>query len=148
MGTGSARVRTLKGVVIVIASIILLRLFYIQVVDTTYKTDAANNVLRYMVQYPPRGEVYDRNGKFLVQSKEAYDLMAIPREVKPFDTAELARIVGVRVEQVRNELRKASNYSRRRASVLFKQLPKEVKVRLDERNFPGFFVLETFRHFP
>lgn len=149
MGTGSARVRTLKGVVVVIAAIILLRLFYIQVVDTTYKTDAANNVLRYMVQYPPRGEVYDRNGEFLVQSKEAYDLMAIPREVKPFDTMELARILGVRVEQVRNELRKASNFSRRRASVLFKQLPKEVKVRLDERNFPGFFtVYRTVRSYP
>ena len=149
MENGSERVRTLKGVVVVVTAVLLLRLFYIQVVDTTYKTDAANNVLRYMVQYPPRGEVYDRNGAFLVQSKEAYDLMAIPREVKPFDTLELARILGVRVEQIRNELRKASNFSRRRASVLFKQLPKEVKVRLDERNFPGFFtVYRTVRSYP
>ena len=70
----SARIRTLKGTVLLIAVIILLRLFYIQVLDDTYKTNAANNVLRYMVQYPPRGEVYDRNGEFLVQSKEAYDL--------------------------------------------------------------------------
>lgn len=86
----SARIRTLKGTVLLIAAIILLRLFYIQVLDDTYKTNAANNVLRYMVQYPPRGEVYDRNGEFLVQSKEAYDLMVTPREVHDLDTLLMA----------------------------------------------------------
>ncbi len=60
---------------------------------------------------------------FLVQSKEAYDLMVIPREVEPFDTAAMSRIIGYPVERIRKELIKASNYSRRRASVLFKQLP-------------------------
>ena len=95
------RIKTLQGVVIVIAAIVLLRLFYIQVLDGSYKTNADNNVLRYMVQYPPRGEVYDRNGRFLVQSKEAYDLMATPREVRPFDTALMSRILGVPVEQIR-----------------------------------------------
>lgn len=53
------RIKTLQGVVIVIAAIVLLRLFYIQVLDGSYKTNADNNVLRYMVQYPPRGEVYE-----------------------------------------------------------------------------------------
>ncbi|MDD3107641.1 MAG: penicillin-binding protein 2 [Alistipes sp.] len=143
------RIKILKGTVIVIAVIVLLRLFYIQVIDDSYKMNAHNNVLRYMVQYPPRGEVYDRNGKFLVQSKEAYDLMAIPREVRPFDTVMMSRILGVTVEQIRKELQKASNFSRRRASVLFKQLPKEVKMRLEEHNFPGFFTAyRTVRSYP
>lgn len=50
------RIKTLQGVVIVIAAIVLLRLFYIQVLDGSYKTNADNNVLRYMVQYPPRAK--------------------------------------------------------------------------------------------
>ena len=75
------RVKTLQISVVAVAIVLLLRLFYIQVIDDSYKSNAANNVLRYTVQYPPRGEVYDRNGRFLVQSKEAYDLMAIPREI-------------------------------------------------------------------
>ncbi len=117
--------------------------------DGSYKTNADNNVLRYMVQYPPRGEVYDRNGRFLVQSKEAYDLMATPREVRPFDTALMSRILGVPVEQIRKELIKASNFSRRRASVIVKQLPKETKLRLEEHQFPGFFtVYRTVRSYP
>ena len=67
--------------------------------------------------------------------------MVIPREVEPFDTAAMSRIIGYPVERIRKELIKASNYSRRRASVLFKQLPKDIKVRLDERNFPGFYTV-------
>ena len=144
-----SRVKILQLTVVGVVLVLLVRLFYLQVVDDSYKTRADNNALRYMVQFPPRGEVYDRNGRFLVQSKEAYDLMATPREVGPFDTAAMSRILGVPVEQIRKELDKASRFSRRRASVLFKQLPKEVKVRLDERNFPGFFtVYRTVRSYP
>ena len=144
-----SRVKILQLTVAGVVLVLLVRLFCLQVVDDSYKTRADNNALRYMVQFPPRGEVYDRNGRFLVQSKEAYDLMATPREVGPFDTAAMSRILGVPVEQIRKELDKASRFSRRRASVLFKQLPKEVKVRLDERNFPGFFtVYRTVRSYP
>ena len=143
------RVKTLQISVVAVAIVLLLRLFYIQVIDDSYKSNAANNVLRYTVQYPPRGEVYDRNGRFLVQSKEAYDLMAIPREIRPFDTAAMSRILGVSVEQIRKELIKASNFSRRRASVIVKQLPKETKLRLEEHQFPGFFtVYRTVRSYP
>ena len=128
---------------------IILRLFYIQVVDGSYKENADNNTLRYIVQYPARGEVYDRNGMFLVQSKEAYDLMVTPREVKPFDTVAMAGILGVTVEQVREGMRKAENYSRRRASVLFRQIPKEVKLQFEEYGFTGFYtVYRTVRSYP
>ena len=144
-----SRVRILQGTVIAAAVIILLRLFYIQVLDGSYKSYAENNALRYVVQYPPRGEVYDRNGKFLVQSKESYDLMATPREVRPFDTLLMSRVLGVPVEQIRKGLKKASEFSRRRASVIVKQLPKEIKLRLEEYNFPGFFtVYRTVRSYP
>jgi penicillin-binding protein 2 len=44
---------------------------------------------------------------------------------------------------------KASRYSRRQPSVLFKQLPKEVKLKLEERGFPGFYtVYRTIRSYP
>ncbi len=143
------RSKIIQWTVIIAFSAIILRLFYIQVFDGSYKSYANNNVLRYEVQHPMRGEVYDRRGRFLVQSKEAYDLMVVPREVAPFDTAALARILSVNVEQVRKELRKASSFSRRRPSVLFKQLSKDMKLRFEERNFPGFYtVYRTVRSYP
>lgn len=143
------RFKILRIVVLVAFLLIVLRLFYLQIIDSDYKARASSNVLRYEVQYPSRGEIYDRNGKFLVQSKEVYDLMVVPRDVQPFDTLIMCAIVGVPVEKLRTELEKASRYSRRQASIVFKQLPKEVKLKLDERNFPGFYtVYRTIRSYP
>ncbi len=144
-----ARTRILRFAVIATVLILLARLFYLQVVDQRYKVFADNNVLRYEVQYPPRGEVYDRNGEFLVQSKESYDLLVTPRDVKPFDTTLLCNILGVDKALFLREMKKAYQYSRRRPSVLFKQLPKEVKLKLEERNFPGFYTqYRTIRSYP
>lgn len=143
------RYKILQLAILVIVAIIVLRLFYIQIYDSSYKAYANDNALRYEVQFPPRGEVYDRKGEFLVQSKESYDLLVIPRDVKPFDTLTFCDIIGVPIDQVRKSLREAYAYSRRRPSVLFKQLPKEVKLKLDEKRFSGFFTqYRTVRTYP
>ncbi len=143
------RIKILRITVVALMAIIAVRLFYIQVIDSDYKIYATNNVLRREVQYPPRGEVYDRRGEFLVQSREAYDLVAVPRDVLPFDTVLLGEILGVSPLQIRKELHKASAFSRRRPSVIFKQLPKEVKLRFEERQFAGFYtVYRTVRSYP
>lgn len=143
------RTSALFLIVAVIFAVIILRLFHIQILDPQYKRSANNNVLRYEIQYPTRGEVYDRNGEFLVQSKEVYDLMVIPREVKPFDTLMMCSIVGVTKEQLIKALDKARRQSMRQASMIFEMLPKEVKLRLDERNFPGFHTIyRTIRSYP
>lgn len=143
------RVRVLQITIIVLFSIIAIRLFYIQVVDSSYQTSAQNNVLRYEVQYPPRGDVYDRNGEYLVQNRETYDLMVVPRDVEPFDTLELCNIIEVPIETMRRRLREARYYSRIRPSTLFKQLSKDIKLKLEERNFPGFYTIyRTVRYYP
>lgn len=146
---GGDRVRILQWVVVAIFMVLAVRLFYIQVVETKYKVNANNNVLRYEVLYPPRGEVFDRNGTFLVQSKEAYDLMIIPRNVQPFDTVMMSEILGVSVDRLKAEMKKAAAYSSYRPSVLLKQLTKEVKLRFEERSFEGFYtVYRTIRSYP
>ena len=133
----------------VLLGILLIRLFSIQVVDDSYRRYAFNNVLQRNVQYPPRGEVLDRRGEFLVKNSDAYDLMVIPLEVKEFDTLELCRLIGVDKERFVKELKKARSYSRRRPSVIFKQLPKEFKLRFEERNFKGFYLQDrTVRSYP
>lgn len=133
----------------VLFAIIVLRLFWIQILDPQYKRSASNNVLRYEVQYPTRGEVYDRNGEFLVQSKEVYDLMVIPREAKPFDTLLMCSILGVEREALRKALNRARKHSPWQASMIFEMLPKDVKLQLDERGFAGFHtVYRNIRSYP
>ena len=147
---GYMRMRTLQAIVLLLVVVMLGRLFYIQVVDDRYKEMAANNALRHEVQYPPRGEVRDRNGEYLVQSKEAYDLMVVARELPRdgFDTMRLCRIVGIEKEELIRQIDKAKTRSRVPFMVI-NQLPKEVKLRFDECNFRGFYtVYRTIRSYP
>lgn len=143
------RYNALRIVLAIVILIIGARLFYLQIVDGDLKVQANGNALREQVQHPPRGEVYDRNGEFLVQSKESYDLVVIPRDVEPFDTTLFADILGVDKQLVIKELKRASAFSRRQPSVLFKQLPQEVKLQLDEKRVKGFYTqYRTVRTYP
>jgi len=133
------------------AMIIVLRLFYIQVVDSSYKISADNNVLRREVNYPARGVIYDRNGKLLVFNQAAYDVLIIPREVKPFDTLGFCSIVGVDKKELVNEIIKAKSYSRYKPSPVIKQLSSQTYAVLQEQLFkyPGFYIqARTLRQYP
>ena len=57
---GYVRMRTLQAVVLLIFGVIILRLAYIQLIDPKYEKLARGNALRHVVQYPPRGEIFDR----------------------------------------------------------------------------------------
>ncbi len=149
-GEGYMRVKALQVIVLLIVGTMLGRLFYIQVIDGRYKEMAANNALRHEVQYPPRGEVRDRNGEFIVQSRDSYDLMVIARELpkEGFDTMRLCRVVGIGKEQLVEQLHKAATRSRV-PFMITNQLSKEVKLRFDECNFRGFYtVYRTIRSYP
>lgn len=81
----------LVAVVLVFAA----RLFYIQVLNDSFKSDANNNSTVHTAVYPTRGLIYDRHGNILVENKTCWNLMVTPAEVEPFDTARLADILGV-----------------------------------------------------
>lgn len=149
-GEGFRRMRTLQGVVIFIFLVLVGRLAYLQLFDTRYTELAKANVLRHVVQYPPRGEVFDRNGEYLVQSRECYDLMVIYREIdrQGFDTARLCEVVGITPEKLRRELANA-RMRPRAPRVVTNYLSKEEKLRFDECNFRGFYtVYRTVRSYP
>lgn len=134
-----------------IGLIYLIRLFYLQVIDDSYKLDANNNVLRYNTEYPARGLVYDRNGKLLVYNEAAYDLMVIPRQVKEMDTLEFIELLGIDIETFRTKLKEARDYSTYKPSVFEKQFSVKAYARIQEKlyKYPGFFVQKrTLRHYP
>ena len=146
-----ARMRTLRIVVLFIFLVIAGRLFYLQIIEgNRYRALSDGNALRHVVQYPPRGEVFDRNGEYLVQSKECYDLMVISREIdrKGFDTARMCSVVGITPEKLKRAL--ANARMRPRAPYMIANcIPTEVKLRFDECNFQGFYtVYRTVRQYP
>ena len=134
-----------------IGAVFLVRLFYLQVINESYKLDANNNVLRYNTEYPARGLVYDRNGQLLVYNEAAYDLMVIPRQLKEMDTLEFCDLLGIDKKTFLERLSEAKAYSRYKPSIFEKQFSVNAYARIQEKlyKFPGFYVQKrTLRHYP
>ena len=114
MNLFSDRKYVISAIFIGLAMIFLIRLFYIQVIDDSYKLAADDNALRHKIEYPERGVIYDRYGKkannILVYNEAAYDLMVIPKRVKAIDTADLSQVLGITVEQFREKLIKLKKH--------------------------------------
>jgi penicillin-binding protein 2 len=84
-----------------------MRLFFLQVIDPSYKLSAENNVFRHITQYPSRGLLFDRHGELLVYNQPVYDLLVVPNEVKAFDTTLLCNIVGITKQDLINKIKDA-----------------------------------------
>jgi penicillin-binding protein 2 len=130
----------IAGIFITIFIILLARLFYIQIIDDRYAIYANKNVRHQIIQYPARGPILDRNGKILVQNQPFYDIMVTPRQVKPFDTVEFCKLLGIDRAGFDKRWAKAMKYSPNLSSPFEKQIPAEVFASLQERlsEFPGF----------
>ena len=151
MNSFFARKFVVQGIFIAITIILLMRLFYIQVISDEYILSAENNVIRRLPIYPARGVILDRNENILVQNEPVYDLMVIPREVKPFDTIEFCNLIGIDKKGFDRRFKKARSYSPYKASIFEKQLSVQIYASFQEKlsNFPGFFVQNrTVRRYP
>ncbi|MEG0807763.1 MAG: penicillin-binding transpeptidase domain-containing protein [Alistipes sp.] len=147
---GFVRMRTLQCVVLFVFVFLAGRLVYIQLIDPNYSELARANALRPVVQYPPRGEVFDRRGEYLVQSLECYDLMVIYSEIdkRGFDTVRLCNVLNISRAKLDRELANA-RVSPRAARLVASYISKEAKLRFDECNFTGFYpVYRTVRQYP
>ncbi|MCG8412051.1 MAG: penicillin-binding protein 2 [Bacteroidales bacterium] len=142
MDSFANRRHIIRFIVILIGFVYVIRLFFLQVIDNSYKLTASNNVLRYVTQFPARGLIYDRNGELLVYNEAAYDLMVIPRQVKAFDTTEFCQILDIDKEYVRNGIKGARKYSVYNSSIFLKQISSKTYAKLQEKlfKFSGFFV--------
>ena len=92
----SPRALVARIIVIAIFAILALRLGYIQLIDDRYDELSDNNYLRNVVLYPPRGEIYDRNGELLAQNRLCYDVSIVRKDMPKsgFDTTQGFRVSG------------------------------------------------------
>jgi len=136
---------------LVVGIIFIVRLFYIQVVDDRWQVLATKSSERVITEYPSRGLIYDRKGNIIVSNTPVYDLMVLPRDVEPFDTAAFCRLAKIDRETFDEQFQKARNYSRYKPSVLIKQIPASEYTELAENlhRFQGFYGQpRTLRNYP
>ncbi|MGY0393377.1 penicillin-binding protein 2 [Bizionia sp. KMM 8389] len=118
------------------------RLFYLQVYTADGYSILDDNAIRKVYDYPKRGFVYDRNNNLLVGNQPSYDVMVIPREVKPLDTLEFCSLLKITKERFIKTYKRAYNYSPRLPYVFLAHLSKEDYAVLQEkmRKYEGFYI--------
>ena len=128
--------------IVTVGIIFIARLYYLQVYNQNAYDLYEDNAIRKVYDYPKRGYVYDRNGTLLVANQPSYDVMVIPREVKPLDTLEFCSLLKITKEEFIATYKKAHFYSPRLPSVFVPQLSKEDYAVLQEkfRKFQGFYI--------
>ena len=80
------------------------RLFYLQVYDVSAQALSQNNAIKILYDYPQRGYMFDRNGTLLVSNQPSYDVMIVPRDVKPLDTLEFCNLLKIDKESFLEKL--------------------------------------------
>jgi len=123
--------------------VFIFRLFYLQVIDDTYRNNPMNNSsVSAKYDYPNRGFIYDRNGELLVNNLISYDLMVVPNEVKTIDTLEFCELLKIDKEFFLKRMEKVTKYSPIKASIFIDQLSKEDYAALQEKMFlfKGFYI--------
>lgn len=144
------RVLWIQIIVVSIFILLLGRVLYIQLIDKRYNALSENNVLRREMVYAPRGDVFDRNGEFLVQSRGCYDMMVTYRDLdkEGFDTVSVCRVLNITPERLTQALKDARMRSRTPSPVA-QYISVENKLLFDELRIAGFSAIyRTIRQYP
>jgi penicillin-binding protein 2 len=134
--------------VCLIVLIYIAQLFRLQIVDEDYKQWADSNAFLNRKIYPPRGVIYDRNGKLLVYNQPTYDVMVTFRQTEKFDTLAFCNAVNISIESFYQRLDDVRNrrlnpgYSSYTPQTFLTQLSNKEYGVLQESiyKFPGFYI--------
>ena len=110
-----ARIGTIQIVAFVLLTVLGVRLYYLQVVQGAYWSERAENQRIRLIPIPaPRGAIFDRNGKILVDSRPTYNVVLSNEPLKKIDVNE-------RVDDYARGLNLESKYVVERLNLIKKQ---------------------------
>ena len=139
--------------VLVIFSILILRLWFLQIVNgSVYRDRSENNRIRLQSMAPFRGVIRDRSGKILVDNRPSYDLYVIPEEIHDTEVLlnRLAVLGNLEMAPIRERLSRAANGYPFKPVCLKKDISREELAMLETRRFdlPGVMIkVRPQRHY-
>ncbi len=135
----------------------MFKLFYMQVVDDSWKLRAQQIAEKRRQITPPRAVVFDRSGKKIISNRTYYNLMMVEKNISELDTLAFAKLIGWTVEDVRKRFHEivvgegtytsphtgktTSNYQKIRAYPFIKELTAEEMAAIAPHlpKFSGFY---------
>lgn len=149
------RLPLLAAFIVCFAVVLFFRLWYLQVVKgATYQELAESNRIRPIKIRPPRGIIYDRHGRPLVENALTFDISIVPEDAPDLEDsiARLASIVKMKPEAIRSALEQAEAVRGKYDPVKIKEEAPWEEVALAEarqEDLPGVIVEpEHRRHYP
>src|ERR1044071_9609957 len=84
------RMAVIHGLVVATLAVLGVRLYFLQVVRGNYYAERAENQRIRRLRIPaPRGAIFDRNGKLLVDSRSTYNILLAAEDMKGKDWNDL-----------------------------------------------------------
>jgi penicillin-binding protein 2 len=155
------------SIFVLIGILYSFKLFYMQVIDDTWKLRAQQIAEKRREITPPRAIVFDRDGKKVVSNKTYYNLMMVEKNIGHLDTLAFSKLIGWEVQEVKDRFiaivkgegtyynrhsgKTTSNYQKRRAYPFIKELSAEEMSRIAPHleNFKGFYEeVSSMRNYP
>jgi penicillin-binding protein 2 len=139
--------------VLVIFSVLILRLWFLQIVNgSTYRIKSESNRINLRAIPPFRGIIFDRNGEMLVGNRPSYDLYVIPEGVQDQKrlSGSLNRLIGLEPQTVEQKLDRASRRYPFRAICLKRDMSRNELAAIETHRFnlPGIMIkIKPERHY-
>ena len=90
------KIRYLVITIVIVFSLLYLRLMHLQISDyEKYRLHAVENASKTVREPAPRGVIYDRNGKVLVENRPIFSVHVLPYVLNPKSKEERERILNL-----------------------------------------------------
>jgi penicillin-binding protein 2 len=156
MNKGYERQRIIQVTFMLCAAVLLGKAAQLQLLDSTLRKRADAITIEKLTVFPPRGLVFDRKNRLLINNEATYDLMVTYNLVdfKRFNKKKFCAILGISEKEFKANLTKdwrSGKYSKSIPFVFMKKLPYQQYALLQESlfEFDGFFVqVRNIRGYP
>ena len=144
------RIAILGGIAMALLGVLLMRLWFLQVISSeAYAARAEGNRLRTVVDEGPRGNILDRDGRVLVGTRRAFNLVVRPQDLAGPRQAEVLERLSVKLRIPRAEVDRALERGAQtpyQEVVLQPNVSPEVRRYVAERpwEFPGVSLKPTY----
>ena len=153
------RLATFGSVLVVLLGLLIVRLWFLQVVGAgDLEAQAVGNSIRTINIPAQRGDILDRNGVKLATTRAAWDVVALPQDLLNADgktlsdtgkqtLARIARIVGEKPAVLQRKIITGNKRAQFKSVVLSADISDDLRLPLTEKlaQYPGIRLERTFR---
>ena len=143
------RIRLIFLIVLLVFLLIVIRVFYIQVIEYEKLNDLAENLWsRNLPVQADRGKILDRNGKVIAGNVTTSSLVLIPSQIKDKEkvSKDIAKILGISYEEMYKHVSKKTSIERVHPEG--RDLSYEIAEKINNLGYDGVYLLkETKRYY-